>query len=1128
MKSYSLLCTFLLMMWASSAFGATLSGTVVDAAGKPIADAQVWLYRSVWGAESQNGLVAGTKTAADGAFSLVDPDYDDLKSEGRWSLVAYKEGLALDGVYTSDIQKPFELKLVLPEAISGKILDEAGKPLPGATVAVTNCQVGQLGRPGFRHFLLPEELAEQLGAKTDATGAFKLQVTPPGGRVWLSVSAEGYGTCKFSHEMDISAFRLQRAGSIKGRIVAPEKLPDMAKARLMASGRISGHDVSASSGKAKVDADGEFEFPQLPPGSYSLRIYSQPGDAYHVQAKSDIEVKSGKETVVELQAQKTAMLRGRVIAADTGEGLADVSVSISEAPSGKTGGDGAFEVRCLAGDKYVRVFPDEGYLGTPYEDRISIKLGPEGADVGDIKVARAHTLKLLAVDENDHPVKEAMVSVRVEGDIHYFPGFSSQSTDENGIYERSSLRAGAIVSVRAVKGNAMSEKVKATVGETEEPVKLVLKAGAAAAITAMVVDQDGKPVTDAEVTAYERGENWSRPIRSDPPDESGRIECKGLTPGWQYQFRVKAPHTDRLDTGMWTAVAGETHDFGTIKLTRHTGFLAGVIVDEAGKPVGGAKVFNVGDAPGRKQVSTDERGRFRLTGLVGGRAYAYVDAPGYRFTAAAAPTGTADLSIVLRPQVRGTMGNRPAARKNLLPPDQAKALARKLLLEAAEQTHGAKGYSRRFLLEALARVDATAAYEMAAKGGDEVWPISVQVARLRMADDFDEALALMKSSFGTYGSYDLTRGLLGAADDQLTEHPDIARRCLEEALKVTPTLSVANKRVLYAALAARKLQKIAPQRAEQVYEQIALLAASLGGADYDAFVRGMVAEQICDKHFDMAMKLIDGIQDQDEKQRHLANIARHIAKTDPDRAVDMLKELGGEWQRDYAYVRMLPFFPPDQFDRAIEIAEGLSRNELRARALARLAQVGPEQRVPQLLEQAAGELIAQASERGMDPGGGSGLAQSMARLACVARRLGYQQYMDFALRAASLHTRGAESGYVDTSLNVREDFTLAIQLACTSPELSRHITASALQRVGGVEKLNEYCYSALAAAAAEVDINWAGQLLEQMPPDEPSAKQLYRTEAARALVRRLLETPEEREHDMLTRYEAWIVVDEDY
>ncbi len=416
---------------------------------------------------------------------------------------------------------------------------------------------------------------------------------------------------------------------------------------------------------------------------------------------------------------------------------------------------------------------------------------------------------------------------------------------------------------------------------------------------------------------------------------------------------------------------------------------------------------------------------------------------------------------------------------------------------------------------------------MADEFGVEVCPIHVQVARLHRADDFDEALALMKSSFGTYGSYNLTRGLLGAADDQLTEHPDIARRCLEEALKVTPTLSVANKRVMYAAVAARKLQKIAPQRAEQVYEQIAPLAASLGGADFDAYVRGMVAEQICDKHFDMAMTLMDGIQDQDEKQRHLANIARHIAKTDPDRAVDMLKELSSEWRRNDAYVRMLPFFPPDQFDRAIEIARGLSRKELRARALALLAQVGPEQRVPQLLEQAAGELIAEGTDQGMDPRGSS-LAQPMARLACVARRLGYQQYMDFALRAASLHTRGAESGYVDTSLNVREDFTLAIQLACTSPELSRHITASALQRAGGVAKLNEHCYSVLAAAAAEVDINWAAQLLEQMPPDDPSAKQLYRTEAARAVVRRLLETPEEREHDMLTRYEAWIVVDEDY
>jgi len=256
-----------------------------------------------------------------------------------------------------------------------------------------------------------------------------------------------------------------------------------------------------------------------------------------------------------------------------------------------------------------------------------------------------------------------------------------------------------------------------------------------------------------------------------------------------------------------------------------------------------------------------------------------------------------------------------------------------------------------------------------------------------------------------------------------------------------------------------------------------------------------------------------------------------VAKTDPDKALEMIKGLSDDSKREQEIAVAVAFFPRDQLDRAVEAARGIKNTLNRALALTRLASLAPRERVPALIEEAADTLVAEGRKTVEEPAyfGDTRQVEALARVACVARRLGYSQYQEMALRAASLCSRGA-GNFSDAGMNVRNEFQIARVLAFTSPELARDVINSALAGAGGMERLNPQAYDRLAAAAAEVDPQWAAELVKQMKPDAADADRAGRASAVGSLVARLLDSPEDRETRMLTEEDyqySWLPVDKD-
>jgi len=1117
-----------LLAWSAALVGrgAVITGTVVDGDGQPVAGAKVWLYYPHTNGEFDWGLVAVGETAADGSFALEDPERDPpLPEDHHWYVYACREGLALGGAETADPTRPLAPSLLEPVAVPGTITDTGGKPLARVQVTIISASVGEWGEPGHRSLSVPPEVALACGTTTDAVGAFTFRGLAPEWRGVFEVSAEGYGRLTVSGTnalTALAALALAPAGRFTGRIVGVEDPGLVSGARILADAHPGGGTLSAR-GTATVDDAGRVACADLPPAVYDVWVTKQPAGPYHIRGKQGVEVRSGEETTLELVAERAVTVTGRVVSADTGESVEGASIRLSQrttsyySTEGKAGADGRFAIACLPGATTVEAGGAEGYVGTSAGKGPTLEVGPEGATCPDLRLDRAYTLSVQVTDEAGAPVGDATLTVEVGGQ----PFARKAVSNERGAVEVERLPPGA-VTVSAQKGDLASEPARVDVGRHEGPLTLVMKPGVASSMVAVVVDQNGAAVQNAQVVLSEEGERSRRDLPCPPPDETGRIARQGLSASLTYQLRLEAPGCDPYESERWTAEAGVTHDLGTVVLTRHTAVVGGVVVDEAGRPVAGVQVYNTGDAPAPVHGTTDAEGRFRLEGLREGPVYVFVDAPGCCFVGVPAQTGTEDVRITLQPKTPGTMGE-VAPLRPPLPPEEARPLARQLLLDTLAQTQGGDGYFRGRLLGRLAILDAPAAFEAAAAGGDDDAAVKRAIALQHLTDDPDEALALLRE---TTPPDQLAWKLVDVARKLPADVPEVAAWLLQEAQAALPAVAEGPWRILNTALVGRQMRDFDGERGTALLRQAQQEAARLDATELAAYARGVVAENLCELDLEGALALVDPIADPFESSRHLGNIARRIARTDPERALKLIEGVGTGFEDAQVLARVLPFFPPDHFEEAVAAARGIEDTRCRPMALAQLATVGPVERRAELLEENAEGLIARgAQERGSGLGSP---AQAMAYLACVARRLGYDQYGELALRAFALGAGGPQRGSSPGDAT-RDELALARLIAFTAPDAARHSIRRALGRAGGVQAVPAYSYQTLAAGAGEVDVRWALDLLAEMPPDDPTGDDLPRAGAVLEVVSRLLDEPEQRERALLvgSGQWAWLPVDED-
>ena len=351
-----------------------------------------------------------------------------------------------------------------------------------------------------------------------------------------------------------------------------------------------------------------------------------------------------KSAVAQSTQEEAAGIRGRVAALETGRGVEGATVKATlwveeelhevEAITDAEGnfavtsrGPGKYRVRVLHADL---VSEEPRYTATVHEGEATPELVVWMMS-GGVVSGRVY----------DSLTGEGIAGVRVGANRALFPGVT---TDVDGRYRLGGLPAGKRrIVLGHAKGyidppdNSYGVRVPVSPGTELPNVDFPLQPGVFAAITGKVVDEQGKPVAGAEVTAG-RDELARDPVwGTDDSKTDGSFQVDELQVASDYYVTAKSEGLISEELGPLGLTDEGIHDL--VLTLRPLGSISGQVVDvNTGKPVAEPEfvvdtsyVMRGRKWKGGRSSFLDENGNFEIVNLPPGLYRLFINTSGHSF-----------------------------------------------------------------------------------------------------------------------------------------------------------------------------------------------------------------------------------------------------------------------------------------------------------------------------------------------------------------------------------------------------------------------------------------------------------------------------------------------------------------
>jgi len=568
-------------------------------------------------------LAATTTAAQNGSF-----EFKSLPL-GTYVLLATATGYTINGSATLTVERPereVTLNLVPGAEIAGRVINDAGQPVPGARVFV-----GAWNIQGQERFA-PRDRALASQTITDDNGAFttvNLRTSlnnEPGYK--LAVKADGYATFLSDYIRAGTQgveFVLKPGGIVAGILVNASDGAPLAGKTVVLSSELAIEKISGT-----TDAEGFFFLTDVPVGKHTPALRDD--SLVLVPHTAPIQVAEGVPTEeVVLEAAEGGRISGRIYDRDSGDGIAEVQIYAyaTDSPNAgrrevKSGADGAFVFKGLQAATY-RVeyrkphgYPDARSGDSDRERLVTAEVAKEAGGV-DFALSRGFTISGRVVDESGKPLGEASVN----GNASQGNAYDYVQTKPDGTFVLAGFSPNQQVSVSASKqGYAMVAKANTRdeILKIEDApltgVEIVL--GAESSVSGTVVDSAGRPLPSVEVYIY-RLPSGGGPGETSAVD--GSIKFAQLSEG-EYGFIFP-------QGGSWsTSDVGKAQKVKVAKAQHITGVkivyenpnkgglsISGRVVDTKGNGIARAEVRLQG--PWR-EVTADATGHYTIAGLTQG------------------------------------------------------------------------------------------------------------------------------------------------------------------------------------------------------------------------------------------------------------------------------------------------------------------------------------------------------------------------------------------------------------------------------------------------------------------------------------------------------------------------------
>jgi hypothetical protein len=588
----------------------SLAGRVEDGADRPVADAVVEAHpvdfqRMDW----ERG-----RTRADGTFLL-----SRLGAGQAYRLEVKAEGFLparLDARPGAAGEKRPPLRIVLDRgaAVTGRLIDSAGRPVTGAALSLEALPEGDMEM---------RQSSPPLQGMSDAAGRFRLGPAGPG-RFRLDLTHSDFALATRptivvagSRDVDAGDLRLAPAVAIEGRVIDGRGMP-------LPGTRVSISSFTTERRREPVvsDADGRFRLGGLAPGErFDLTVF-HPGHLPH--DAPGVEAPSPEPLRITLRPARS--LAGRVVD-DAGKPIPGVRISLVETrelrmaggsqsggssrTAGETDAEGRFVATHLTPGTVHLSFEASGFLGKVLRG-LSI---PEEEDPAPVEVVleTGAVLSGRVVDSRGRPAAGLRVVVHpLEPKERMLPSGAEADTDADGGFRIAGLAPGQhrveVQDWRTQQGRLLAEKTIALGSGGGNRLDLKLPDGYR--LSGRVVDEQGEPVRGARLTlSADRGQAASA---DSAPDGSFRFtDVPEGTWRLTVSARGHAPAAEEV------RLAGGDLDGLALRLSRG-GTITGRLLGLTGTERGQVRVVAWPEAGGAGTVlssavgSVDDEGGYRV------------------------------------------------------------------------------------------------------------------------------------------------------------------------------------------------------------------------------------------------------------------------------------------------------------------------------------------------------------------------------------------------------------------------------------------------------------------------------------------------------------------------------------
>ena len=577
-----------------------LNGQVTDAEGKPIVGAEVRLIAPMnfRGLSHRSFGSVAVQSGAEGEFALQVLADDSRFMQGYYCETMLLVRAAGCELHTTTfhltrclVDAPLSIKLRLATPLPIHVVDASGNPL--AKVTVRPAKIGE--------YFLPVEEVTGSQAISDTAGIANFTGLPSGQleRVYLISQEIGHQCVTLSKtDAGLTAVALTTQ-SRRGRLTAPANelypKPDLTDVDLQFISSLDEKRSAYTWSNSQVDSQGNFVVDHLGDGIVTVRGQLPEPMPYTLDSAVTYSGLQLTDDGYQLELVPATRVQGRIIDADSGEGLPQIHISTFDAGGRHcvTDDDGNFFF--WAGPGRVSYYPSHS-LGL-YNLDAAFYLSPQQIPEGGLLQLEPVQLKRMTsavgrvVDSAENSL--AGIEIQCKMKTERFTNTTTLWSDRHGQFRFFAVTNGETVSLTA---NSMATPSAATQSPAigtlrpmslqlsdEAQPELILKSLPTAYFSGTVVDRSGTSVANATVVVRQaivgQEEAYAGVDRSPEPlfrddivttDLQGRYQTPRTTDFKQdVSVSIKAAGYETFNSG-WTKHKPSGSDGDQIELGQHS------------------------------------------------------------------------------------------------------------------------------------------------------------------------------------------------------------------------------------------------------------------------------------------------------------------------------------------------------------------------------------------------------------------------------------------------------------------------------------------------------------------------------------------------------------------------------